>query len=340
MSGGPVPARLTRPGRHRLDHRRSSLSRPPQGGLGADPAGHLDRLDERRPGPSPGLTRQGRHPLDPRRSSLSRPPQRRLGADPAGHLDRLDERWPGPSPGLTRQGRHPLTPAGRARRDHRSQGWEPTLRHLDRLDERWPGPSPGVTRPRRLWRRSAVETRSQGAAHPAMRGAAQRGHPAASAPARHRAYDRSQAGADRPRRRGAGATSAPSRAQPRQRGRRHLERGVVAGLVAEPLGLVDVGQHHAGAADVADPALDHAGGDLRRLAPRPRRGPAGRARPARRWWPCSAIADSTPLLDEAGPPARSRILAWMPRSTRCWLAERSKSPRSRLWRIRENASAR
>ena len=36
---------------------------------------------------------------------------------------------------------------------------------------------------------------------------------------------------------------------------------------------------------------------------------------------------------------RARTLAWMPRSTRCWLAERSKSPRIRLCRIRENAIA-
>ncbi len=38
MSGGPVPAPAHPAGRHPLDHRRSSLSRPPHRGLGADPA--------------------------------------------------------------------------------------------------------------------------------------------------------------------------------------------------------------------------------------------------------------------------------------------------------------
>jgi len=46
-----------------------------------------------------------------------------------------------------------------------------------------------------------------------------------------------------------------------------------------------------------------------------------------------SIAERTPFSMKPCALARSRILAWMPRSTRCWLAERSKSPRSRSWRI-------
>ena len=51
------------------------------------------------------------------------------------------------------------------------------------------------------------------------------------------------------------------------------------------------------------------------------------------------MALNTPLPDETRLRGRACTLAWMPRSTRCWLAERSKSPRIRLWRIREYARA-
>ena len=47
---------------------------------------------------------------------------------------------------------------------------------------------------------------------------------------------------------------------------------------------------------------------------------------------------STPRSMKPGSAAGAH-LAWMPRSTRCWLAERSKSPRIRSCRIRENAIA-
>ena len=49
--------------------------------------------------------------------------------------------------------------------------------------------------------------------------------------------------------------------------------------------------------------------------------------------------ESTPFSMKPGFAAFARILAWMPRIVRCWLAERSKSPRSSALRIRENATA-
>ncbi len=108
-----------------------------------------------------------------------------------------------------------------------------------------------------------------------------------------------------------------------------LQGGVVAGAVAEAAGLVGVGQHHAGAADVADAALDDAAGDLRRVDLGDRPGRAGRARTA--GGRCGGTASRSGRRSRGSPAscARARTLAWMPRSTRCWLADRSKSPLAR-----------
>ena len=89
MSGGPVPAPgVTRLGRHRLDPRRSSLSRPPQPGLGADASGiSTGSMSGCLPNRvSPGLG-PGR-----RSSSLSRCPVGSAPSPGCGGLDRLDRR--------------------------------------------------------------------------------------------------------------------------------------------------------------------------------------------------------------------------------------------------------
>ncbi len=187
MSGGPVPAPAHPAGEARLNDRRSSLSRPPQGGLGADPAGISTGSMSGGPVPAPahpaGEAPGSTPPVEPVETTAGR-----AGSRPCGHLDRLDERWPGPSPGSPGRGGTGSTTAGRACRDHpqRTLGADPAdistgsmsggpvpapahpageaparpppvepvettagragsrpAGHLDRLDERWPGPSPG-----------------------------------------------------------------------------------------------------------------------------------------------------------------------------------------------------
>ena len=53
---------------------------------------------------------------------------------------------------------------------------------------------------------------------------------------------------------------------------------------------------------------------------------------------CS-ITVITPRSMKPGFAACDRMRAWMPRSVRCWLAERSKSPPTRPLRMREKAIA-
>ena len=146
MSGGPVrPQGVTRPGRHPLDHRRSSPSRPPQPGLGADPTGISTGSMSGWPGPSPGVT--------PAAQAPARPPPVEPVETTAGKGWEPTRRGistgsmsggPVPAPGVTRPGRHPLDPrrSSLSRPPQPGLGADPTG-HLDRLDERWPGPAPG-----------------------------------------------------------------------------------------------------------------------------------------------------------------------------------------------------